>query len=313
MGMDTRLLRTAPVVKPADSLPHAALIGGWLASLTSENTRRAYRRDLANWLSWLTLSDIDLLDARRVHVDTYRATLAGAGSTQARKLSAVSSFYSYALSQDAVPGNPVAAVRRPSVNVHDSATQGLSESEARSLLAAAHADGPRSYAFVYLVLTTGIRVSEALSARRSSVKHAPGALVLEVTRKGGKRGRVTITPGVAEALETYLGESIGGAALVRQEDNNDQFLFTTATGHQWVQSEAYRTIRRLAGKAGIPGRISPHSLRHAYATIALDNGAALRDVQDFMGHSDPRTTRRYDRSRNRLDRDPALTLSRILG
>lgn len=302
---------------PADTmdeaLPHAELIGGWLASLTSENTRRAYRRDLAGWLSWLSVAGIDLLQARRVHLDTWRATLRGAESTRARKLSAVSSFYAYALARDAVPGNPVAAVKRPRVNLHDSTTQGLTEAEARALLHAAVKHSPRANALIRLLLTTGIRVSEALCARRSAIKHASGAHVLEVTRKGGTRGRVTITPGVAKALETYLGESIDVAAVAQRGDDEDPFLFTTTTGHQWAQSEAYRTVRQAAERAGIPGRISPHSLRHTYATLALDNGVALRDVQDFMGHNDPSTTRHYDRSRNRLDRDPALTLSRIFG
>ncbi|MEX5299130.1 tyrosine-type recombinase/integrase [Kocuria sp. CPCC 205292] len=302
-----------PAKHTTETLPHGELIASWLASLSSENTRRAYRRDLASFLSWLSVSKLDLLEVRRVHADTWRSTLEGAASTRARKLSAVSSFYAYALTEDAVPGNPVAVVRRPRVNLHDSTTQGLSESEARALLAAAQNDTPRSYALVYLVLTTGIRISEVLEARRSAIKHVPGAVVLEIVRKGGKRGRVTVTPGVARALENYLSEPIRSATPARRGDRQDPWLFTTATGHQWAQSEAYRTVRRLADKAGIPGRISPHSLRHAYATIALDNGAALRDVQDFMGHADPRTTRRYDRSRNRLERDPALTLSRVFG
>lgn len=302
-----------PEMPPVETLPHAVLIAGWLASLGTEQTRRAYRRDLAGWLSWLQASGIDLLQARRVHVDTWRTTLTGAPATRARKLSGVSSFYAYALIEGAMDANPVSSVRRPRTTTADSPTRGLTAQEARCLLAAAETHSRRSHALVYLLLTTGIRISEALGARRCDIIHVPGALVLQITRKGGTRGRVTLTPAVAATLETYLGESLDGTSLARRGDATDPWLFTTATGKSWAPSEAYRTIASLAQCAGIPGRISPHSLRHAYATLALDHGAALRDVQDFLGHADPRTTRRYDRARHRLDRDPALILSRVLG
>jgi integrase len=77
-------------------------------------------------------------------------------------------------------------------------------------------------------------------------------------------------------------------------------------------SEIYRTIVRLANAAGITG-VSPHSLRHTYATLALDAGATLREVQDDLGHRDPRTTRRYDRARERLDRSGAYKVASALG
>jgi site-specific recombinase XerD len=77
-------------------------------------------------------------------------------------------------------------------------------------------------------------------------------------------------------------------------------IFTTATGKRWASSEAFRTVQRLARVAGVEGRISPHSLRHTFATIALDAGTTLHDLQDSMGHADPRTTRRYDRARHTL-------------
>ena len=89
-------------------------------------------------------------------------------------------------------------------------------------------------------------------------------------------------------------------------------LFTTGTGNAWNRSEAFRTIRRLALKAGIEGRISPHSLRHTFATIALDNGVALHDLQDSLGQADPRTTRRYDRSRHSLSKSAGYDVARAL-
>jgi integrase/recombinase XerD len=81
------------------------------------------------------------------------------------------------------------------------------------------------------------------------------------------------------------------------------------------QPYVFRLIRRAAGLAGIPSadRLSPHSLRHTYATLALDSGAPLRDVQDALDHADPRTTRRYDRSRHNLDRSPSYAVAARLG
>jgi integrase/recombinase XerD len=88
-------------------------------------------------------------------------------------------------------------------------------------------------------------------------------------------------------------------------------LFTTGRGNRLTQAGVFALVRRLARAAGLPAaeQISPHSLRHSAATAALDDGTALRDVQDFLGHADPRTTRRYDRDRGSLDRSPAHRLA----
>jgi site-specific recombinase XerD len=87
-------------------------------------------------------------------------------------------------------------------------------------------------------------------------------------------------------------------------------LLVTATGRRWDRHAVFRLVRRLAREAGIAtwSRLSPHSLRHAFATTARAEGVALEDVQDAMGHADPRTTRRYDRDRHNLDRDPAYAI-----
>ncbi|MFT4281298.1 tyrosine-type recombinase/integrase [Microbacterium sp.] len=91
----------------------------------------------------------------------------------------------------------------------------------------------------------------------------------------------------------YLGTSTaeGTEIMISGASAADAPLFTTATGKRWAASEAFRTVQRLALAAGIDGRVSPHSLRHTHATLALDAGATLHDLQDSMGHADPRTTR----------------------
>lgn len=104
------------------------------------------------------------------------------------------------------------------------------------------------------------------------------------------------------ALEAYLDGRSNGP------------LFTTTTGRRLDRTSAYRIVRRLARRAEIPAAasISPHSLRHSFATAALDAGVALRDVQDALGHADPRTTRRYDRTRHSLDRHATYAVASYL-
>ncbi|WP_298944041.1 tyrosine-type recombinase/integrase [uncultured Microbacterium sp.] len=297
---------------------HAALAGAWLMSLGSEHTRRAYRGDILGLFAFLDAGDLDALDAERRHIDAYRLTLTGAPSTVARKLAAASSFYSYASAEGAMPraeSHPVSRVVRPRVDADHSDTRGLSEAEAHAYLDAARQDGARSYALVALLLTTGARISEVLGADVSDLQHDTGHRVLVVTRKGGKRAKLPLPPRAVDALGEYLGASAAhGAEIVAADTASDDApLFTTATGKRWAASEAFRTVQRIARRAGIDGAVSPHSLRHTHATIALAHGVALADLQDSMGHADPRTTRRYDRARGRLERSSAYAVASVLG
>lgn len=223
----------------------------------------------------------------------------------------MSSFYRYAVSADVIAsGNPVDLVKRPKVDADHSSTQGLTKDQARVLLAVARADGPRSYALVSLLLFTGIRLSEALNASTNDYGHDTGHRTLSIRRKGGKDGRVAVAAPAVEALNACLGTT--GGELVLGTAGGGLPLFTTATGKRWAASEAFRTVQRLARAAGVEGRISPHSLRHTFATLALDAGVALHDLQDSMGHADPRTTRRYDRARGTLAKAAGYDVARAL-
>ncbi|MGP5397392.1 tyrosine-type recombinase/integrase [Arthrobacter rhombi] len=294
---------------PANGERCAALVAAWLLSLTSENTRRAYRRDLDQYMSWMDDAGADALTVRRPMVDAYRLSLTGSPSTVARKLAAVSSFYGYALDAGTVETNPVARVKRPQVDADASTTQGLTIEQARAVLAVSAADGLRSHALAALLLTSGVRIGEVLGATTADYGHDAGHRVLTVTRKGGKRAKVALAAPAVSALDAYLGTTGSDVATSTVEATP---LFTTATGKRWAASEAFRTVQRLAAAAGIPGRISPHSFRHTFATIHLDAGGSLRDLQDSMGHADPRTTRRYDRARGNLQHSASYTVATAL-
>jgi integrase/recombinase XerD len=127
--------------------------------------------------------------------------------------------------------------------------------------------------------------------------------------KGGRQRRRALPPSSNEALEPYLEARAAAAGITVDELTGP--LFVTESGTRWLAGEVFKLVRRLARQAGIAAwkSISPHSLRHAFATTARQGGADLEDVQDAMGHADPRTTRRYDRDRDSLDRDPAYVVS----
>lgn len=293
---------TAAVVTERTS-PLDQLIAAWLLSLGSHHSVRAYRSDIGQWGDWLADNDVGLLAARRAHVDAYAKILIQLGAAKtsvARKIAAISSFYGYAVEEMALPANPAARAWRPEIDHDHSDTLALDVDEARALIAAAVADGPRSEALVRLMLEVGMRVSEVAHALIADLGSERGHRTATVTRKGGRRQRLALPPTTSNAVDLVV------------DGHTDGPIIRTRTGRPMATSEIYRTIRRLAKRAGITKHISPHSLRHSYATLALDAGLPLRDLQTDMGHGDPRSTRRYDRSRERLDRSGAYRVASLL-
>jgi site-specific recombinase XerD len=272
------------------------------------------------WLSWLAARDVDVLEAGRVHADLWVAGQLDAGaeaSSVRRRLSALSSFYRYCAAHDLVARIPLAGVARPVVDPDYTATIGLDRAQARALIAAADADtGPqalRTAAVIRLLVHNALRVDEACAADVTDLGADSGHRVLRVTRKGARRARVPLTPATVAALDAYLTARTRQAGL---EDARQLAgpLLATANGGRLRQGHLWELVRRLARAAGIEtwDQLSPHSLRHSAITLALDAGATLRDVQDYAGHKDPRTTRRYDHSRDNLDRNAAYTVAAYL-
>jgi len=289
----------------------------WLANRRlSAHTRAAYRRDVAAWLTWCTSTRIDPLKATFLDVNAYARALEQAvdprggkplaPATVARKLSGLSSWYDFLAKLRAVEANPVGGADRPYVSRDHSATVGLTPEEVDALLAAAEADdGPaaaRHRATLALLADLGLRVGELVSLDVEDVGWERGHRTVRFVGKGGKPRRRALTPAAGAALDAYLA--------TRDEAGSGPLL-VTASGARIDRHAVFRLVRRLARTAGIPGweRLSPHSLRHAFATTARSEGVPLEDVQDAMGHADPRTTRRYDRDRHNLDRDPAYTIA----
>ena len=136
----------------------------------------------------------------------------------------------------------------------------------------------------------GLRISEALGADISNLDYDRGHRTLKIVRKGGKHATIPLAPRTGRALDFYIGERIVGP------------MFVGLNGERMDRCAADRTAKRLARRAALTERISPHSLRHSFITAALEAGVPLRDVQDAASHADPRRTVRYDRARHSLDR-----------
>lgn len=289
-----------------DPLDH--LVAGWLLGYRSANTRRAYRRDVSAWLGFCAAVDVDPLKARRTHVDAWARSLEALGAAAAsvaRKLAAVSSWYSWLVAEDVLAGaSPCAHVRRPRVS-DESRTLGPDRDAARALLAAAHDLGPKYEALISLLLLNGLRVSEAVNADVEDLDTERGHRVLRVVRKGGRTALIAMAPRTSAALDAHIGDRIEGPIFLGELHGQG------ATGRLTSSGASYM-VQRAAKRAGITNRLSPHSLRHGFVTLALQAGATLTDVQDAAGHADPRTTRRYDRARHRLDAAPTYTLAAAL-
>lgn len=210
---------------------HAGLLGAWVASYPSPNTRASYTRDAQLFCEFLDAGGLDLLAATRAHLDVFSRARTAAGdadTTVARRLAAVSAFYTYALTVDAVAKNPAQYVGRPAVDQDHTTTAALSRREAMRLLDAAAADSPRSHALVDLLLSTGMRISEALTATEAGLFRDR----LIIRRKGGKKAVVALTEHTATALYGLVG--ILGTDLATGREA-DRLIFTTRTGAPWAR------------------------------------------------------------------------------
>ena len=317
--LDAPIGLPVPVVRPEplDRLPGSSsddpflrLAAGWLVGHPA-NTATAYRRDLEAWARWCAQLGVHPLAAERHHVDLWvrrlnteaqpRTGRPAAPASVARRLSALAGFYDYGVHEAQVlTHSPVASVRRPKVS-DESQAVGLTADELRRLLSTANAHSPRSAALVSLLTFCGLRISEALNAEVRDYGHDHGHRVLKVIRKGGKPARVALAPPVVRTLDVYLDGRTTGRLFVARDGSS-------AYGYR----PAYDQLGRLCRTADLPAGVTPHSLRHSYATESLRLGAALQDVQDALGHADPLTTRRYDRSRHNLDRSPNYLLAAAL-
>lgn len=252
----------------------------------------AYRRDLRDFGNWLAAAKKTVYQARREHLLAYLKHLRGRGlasRSASRSLSAVRGFYRFATAHLEFEADPTDDVSNPRAGF--ALPKMLSETEVEALLAAPDAATPlglRDRAMLELLYASGLRVSELVGLPRDRVDLDGG--ILRVSGKGGRERLVPFGKSAAEWLERYLSRV--RPALDKKGRSE---LFLSARGAPMTRQRFWQLVDRYRRSAGIRRKLSPHALRHAFATHLLEHGADLRALQMMLGHADISTTQIYTR------------------
>ena len=279
---------TLPGEKDAEII-EAYIDAVWMERGLAENTLAAYRTDLRRFAAWLGARGGDLVGASRGDVLEYLAGLAASPPRSiARRLSSLRRFYQYLMRHGRIGADPCARIDTPRLG--RALPDALSESEVEALLEAPDLgtrEGLRDRTMLELLYATGLRVSELVNLRVGQINFEQG--VVRVVGKGGKERLVPLGESALDWLQRYLREGRPRLAASRSADA----LFPGGRGKAISRQAFWYAIKRFASVAGIGKPISPHTLRHAFATHLLNHGADLRVVQLLLGHSDISTTQIY--------------------
>ena len=286
----------------------------FLAGKLSIQTRRAYESDLRDFFGRMEVGNP--LDVTPHQVTAYRNLIMEFdeennellnGSTVARRLSTIRSFYDYARALGVIEKNPADSklVKSPKVS-DEGVTKGLSCGEVRTLLEQPNRGtvrGDRDYAILMLMAHSGMRRAEVAGLKLRHFGEERGHRILQFRGKGQKLRKLPIKPETYQAIEEYK-EASG-----RDFRSPETPIFAPTTNNRMKNLEKplsatsiWKMVRKYAGQAGIGG-ISPHSFRVFAITNALENGATYQQVQMMSGHADPKTVARYDRGKDNLDRN----------
>ena len=265
----------------------------WSERGLSQNTLAAYGRDLKAWGEWLNKSkDLCLLTADASVLQQYLAHRGRNGaksSTMARVLSSLRRFYRYQLRQGVISEDPSALIDAPRIG--RLLPGSLSEGQVDDLLEAPNIDeslGLRDRAMLELLYAAGLRVSELVSLELSQINLQVG--VVRIIGKGNKERMVPLGDVAVDWVTRYIAES--RPQIMRGNDVSNA-TFVTRRGSGMTRQGFWHIIKRYAAIAGIEQDLSPHTLRHAFATHLLNHGADLRVLQMLLGHSDLSTTQIY--------------------
>lgn len=266
----------------------------------ASNTLLAYGRDLMDFAAWLqdscAMVDVgqDDIEAYLLHCDAQGL----AASTRARRLSAIRQLYRFAFEEGWRSDNP--AIKMSGPKRKQRLPQVLSEAEVDGLLMAARdvgrhqGDRVRNTCLMELLYATGMRVSELVSLPASAARGDPRMLL--IAGKGGKERMVPLSEPARAALSVWLNLRDGAQAEAKAKGKSASPFLFPSTGKQGhlTRHMFYLLIKDMAVLAGIsPAKVTPHTLRHAFATHLLANGADLRAIQTLLGHADIATTEIY--------------------
>ncbi|MGI1661784.1 site-specific tyrosine recombinase XerD [Palleronia sp. KMU-117] len=282
-----------------------ARIGAFLEAQAAElgaarNTQLAYARDLTDFAGWLDQRGRTLETATRADVEAYLVHCDEQGlavSTRARRLSSIRQLYRFAFEDGWRGDNPAIQIRGPGRETR--LPKVLSEAEVDRLLQAARVHGRaedrvRNTCLVELLYATGLRVSELVGLPAAAARGDPQMLL--VRGKGGRERMVPLSPPARTALAEWLVLRDAGEAAAKAAGRGPSpFLFpSSGKGGHLTRHRFYGLIKEIAVTGGVsPAKVTPHRLRHAFATHLLANGADLRAIQTLLGHADVSTTEIY--------------------
>jgi len=287
----------------------------WFANIQNPNTRRAYRNDVGAFMAFVGIErPEEFRTVTRAHVLAWRTNLAAAAlapATIRRKLSALSDLFDYLCNANAITHNPVKGVERPRQGANEGKTPALSDAQAKRLLRAPDVGtlkGKRDRAILAVLLYHALRRAELCGLRVKDYAIRRGVQTLAVHGKGGKIRYLPAHPHAVALIEEFLDAAGHRAdqagALFRQVRNG------TATGHLSGTAIYTEVVKRYAKEAGIPPEaIRPHALRATAATNALEHGADIAKVQEWLGHSSIATTRLYDKRHSSAEDSPTFKVA----
>ncbi|MEL7186666.1 MAG: site-specific tyrosine recombinase XerD [Pseudomonadota bacterium] len=279
------------VVARSEELVDRFLDAIWMERGLSQNTLGAYRADLMTLGRSLAEDEKAIDSARKADLLDFIAKRVESGAkprSTARQLSSFRRFFRYIMREGLRDSDPTADIEMPRIG--RSLPKTLSEDEVDALLNAPNTDEPlghRDRAMLELLYATGLRVSELINLQQSQVNFNQGVL-----RIIGKGDRERLIP-LGDESQRWLKEFINGPRMEILLERQTDYLFPTRRGDRMTRQAFWHIIKRYAEKADIRSKMSPHSLRHAFATHLLNRGADLRVVQMLLGHSDLSTTQIY--------------------
>ncbi len=255
----------------------------------SENSVEAYMRDLEQFAHFVLVKwDVPPRKVEREMVERYLEWLYDEGrekSSQARMLSGIRSFFNYLLLNDEIQSSPAEDISAPKAG--RTLPDVLTTEEIDRLISSIEVDtvkGRRDRAIVEVLYSCGLRVSELITLRVSDLFFGEG--YIRVIGKGDKQRLVPISDLARERISLYLDER-------KAAKSNEEVLFLNTRGKQLTRVMIFTILRRAALRAGIDKKISPHTLRHSFATHLLECGAGIRQVQELLGHESILTTEIY--------------------
>ena len=265
----------------------------WLESGLSKNTLSAYRSDLKQFCVFLMTqpTSVDLLQVTQAEVQKYLAFCLANGvkaSSSSRILSTLRRFYRNQIRENQIQEDPCSHVLSPKLG--RPLPKSLSEAHVEALLNAPDinkAIGMRDRAMLETLYATGLRVSELVELQVNEINLTVG--VLRIVGKGGKERLVPVGEQASDWMSRYLNQA--RAELIKQKASDA--VFVTNRGAGMTRQAFWHLIKKYAVVAGIESSLSPHTLRHAFATHLLNHGADLRSIQMLLGHSDLSTTQIY--------------------